>query len=40
MKKENRVFFKSESEAIENKCRPCGHCMKVKYEAWKKADNF
>ena len=28
MKKENRVFFTSEKEAIQNKFRPCGHCMK------------
>ncbi|WP_433895858.1 Ada metal-binding domain-containing protein [Sphingobacterium mizutaii] len=35
MKRENRVFFKSESEAIENGFRPCGHCMKGKYQKWK-----
>ncbi|MGC5743588.1 Ada metal-binding domain-containing protein [Chryseobacterium sp. NFX27] len=35
MKQENRVFFKSEKEAIENKYRPCGHCMKAKYKLWK-----
>ena len=28
MKKENRVFFTSKKEAIQNKFRPCGHCMK------------
>jgi methylphosphotriester-DNA--protein-cysteine methyltransferase len=37
MKKENRIFFSSEKEAIENGYRPCGHCMKEKYERWKKA---
>jgi methylphosphotriester-DNA--protein-cysteine methyltransferase len=36
MKKENRVFFGSEKEAINKGFRPCGHCMKDKYEAWKK----
>ena len=36
MKKENRVFFGSENEAIKEGLRPCGHCMKDKYEAWKK----
>ena len=36
MKKENRVFFASENEAIKEGFRPCGHCMKDKYEAWKK----
>lgn len=35
MKQENRVFFKSEKEALENKYRPCGHCMKAKYKLWK-----
>jgi len=35
MKKENRVFFSSENEAINNGFRPCGHCMKRKYQLWK-----
>jgi len=35
MKRENRVFFKSEKEALENNYRPCGHCMKVEYKLWK-----
>ncbi|MDP9959982.1 Ada metal-binding domain-containing protein [Chryseobacterium lathyri] len=35
MKKENRVFFISEKEALENNYRPCGHCMKVKYKLWR-----
>lgn len=35
MKKENRVFFVSESEATKNGFRPCGHCMKLKYKNWK-----
>lgn len=35
MKKENRVFFISESEAVKNGFRPCGHCMKVNYQKWK-----
>jgi hypothetical protein len=30
MKKENRVFFKSEEEAISNGFRPCKICMKHK----------
>jgi len=38
MKQENRVFFKSEKEALENKYRPCGHCMKAKYKLWKKKE--
>ncbi len=28
MRRENRVFFESEQEAIEAGYRPCGHCMK------------
>jgi len=35
MKKENRVFFTTETEALENGYRPCGHCMKEKYRNWK-----
>ena len=35
MKIENRVFFKSEEEAIKNGYRPCGHCMKNEYQKWK-----
>ena len=34
MKKENRVFFSSEKEAINEGYRPCGHCMKTKYLKW------
>ena len=34
MKKENRVFFISEREAINMAYRPCGHCMKSKYNKW------
>ena len=34
MKRENRVFFESENEAIENGFRPCGHCMKYDYKKW------
>ncbi|GAA4807475.1 hypothetical protein GCM10023231_40850 [Olivibacter ginsenosidimutans] len=34
MKRENRVFFSSEEEAITNGYRPCGHCMKKQYKAW------
>ncbi|MBS1688892.1 MAG: metal-binding protein [Bacteroidetes bacterium] len=35
MKKENRVFFSSADEAIENRYRPCGHCMPAEYRKWK-----
>jgi methylphosphotriester-DNA--protein-cysteine methyltransferase len=35
MKKENRIFFKDETEALANDYRPCGHCMKEKYKIWK-----
>lgn len=35
MKRENRIFFISENEAIKNDFRPCGHCMKTEYKKWK-----
>jgi methylphosphotriester-DNA--protein-cysteine methyltransferase len=35
MKKENRVFFKTEKEAIECGFRPCAHCMQERYLKWK-----
>ena len=34
MKKQNRVFFKNETEAIDLGFRPCGHCLKEKYKEW------
>ena len=36
IKKVNRVFFATESEAIENGFRPCAHCLFGKFKAWKK----
>ena len=35
MKKTNRVFFNSEMEAKAQGFRPCGHCMRLHYKAWK-----
>jgi methylphosphotriester-DNA--protein-cysteine methyltransferase len=35
MKKENRIFFKTETEAIAAGFRPCGHCMPDQYRQWK-----
>jgi methylphosphotriester-DNA--protein-cysteine methyltransferase len=35
MKVGNRVFFKSEEEAIGLGYRPCGHCMRSAYLQWK-----
>jgi methylphosphotriester-DNA--protein-cysteine methyltransferase len=35
MKVENRVFFGSKKEALQNGYRPCGHCMKKEYGQWK-----
>jgi methylphosphotriester-DNA--protein-cysteine methyltransferase len=35
MKKENRVFFSTEEEALQNGYRPCGNCMRSKYNDWK-----
>jgi methylphosphotriester-DNA--protein-cysteine methyltransferase len=34
MKKENRVFFSTEEEALQNGYRPCGNCMRSKYNQW------
>jgi len=35
MKRENRVFFSAEVDALKNGFRPCGHCMKQAYQKWK-----
>jgi methylphosphotriester-DNA--protein-cysteine methyltransferase len=35
MKKGNRIFFKTETEAIAAGFRPCGHCMPDRYRQWK-----
>ena len=35
MKKENRMFFKTETEALAAGFRPCGHCMPHQYRQWK-----
>ena len=35
MKRENRVFFGSEPEALDMGYRPCGHCLKKKYGLWR-----
>ena len=32
-----RVFFADETEAITLGYRPCGHCMREKYKAWRNA---
>jgi methylphosphotriester-DNA--protein-cysteine methyltransferase len=36
MKKENRVFFETEAEAVFLNFRPCGHCVPSRYLLWKK----
>ncbi|MFT3682297.1 MAG: Ada metal-binding domain-containing protein [Ferruginibacter sp.] len=36
MKTENRVFFCSSEEAVQNGYRPCGHCMKAAYLLWRR----
>ncbi len=35
MKRQNRVFFSSEEEAIEAGYRPCGHCLRLTYHEWR-----
>ena len=39
MKKENRIFFESEEEAVSKGYRPCGHCMKTEYRKWREKSN-
>ena len=34
MKKENRVFFKSERNTLIAGFRPCGNCLKEEYRKW------
>jgi hypothetical protein len=34
MKRQNRVFFVSLKEALQNRYRPCGHCLRKEYQAW------
>ena len=35
MKRVNRVFFRTEGEALEQDYRPCGCCLKAAYKRWK-----
>jgi methylphosphotriester-DNA--protein-cysteine methyltransferase len=35
MLKKNRVFFRSEEEALANGYRPCANCLRTKYNEWK-----
>ena len=37
MKRQNRVFFSTEQEAVKAGYRPCGHCSREKYLKWKKS---
>jgi len=39
MKKENRVFFTSEEEAVNAGYRPCGRCMPLQYKRWKESED-
>ena len=39
MKKENRVFFGSEEEALAVGYRPCARCMRVQYLKWKSTNS-
>lgn len=38
MKKENRIFFQNETEAINSGYRPCGHCMAREFQQWKRQE--
>ena len=35
MKRQNRVFFLAEKEAIKEGFRPCGNCLKERYKNWR-----
>jgi len=35
MLRKNRIFFKTETEAIRSGFRPCGHCLHARYMAWR-----
>jgi Metal binding domain of Ada len=35
MLQKNRVFFENEADATQNGYRPCGHCMRAEFQAWK-----
>lgn len=35
MKKMNRVFFPTETDALKNGYRPCARCLKASYNSWK-----
>ena len=37
MRRENRVFFESEAEAVAAGYRPCGICLRDEYRRWKLA---
>jgi len=37
MKIKNRVFFKTETEAIQSGFRPCGHCIRDRFLQWKRS---
>ncbi|WP_310590059.1 Ada metal-binding domain-containing protein [Dyadobacter helix] len=37
MKPENRLFFRSEQEAVAQGYRPCAHCMRKQYIQWKQS---
>jgi len=35
MKRNKRVFFSSQADALVNNFRPCGNCMRMEYNKWK-----
>ncbi len=38
MKLGKRVFFRDEAGALQAGYRPCAHCMRTQYKAWKNSD--
>ncbi|WP_310107210.1 Ada metal-binding domain-containing protein [Algoriphagus sp. 4150] len=37
LKRESRVFFFSEEEALQYGYRPCSHCLRKNYRNWKQS---
>ncbi len=40
MKKESRVFFSSDKEAVRAGFRPCAHCLPQQYIQWKRNPDY
>jgi len=36
----NRVFFRDEADAVSTGYRPCGHCMRERFERWRSSEHL